>query len=60
MTLYALDGTSPDIAPDTWVAPDAAVIGKVALAAGASAWFGAVLRGDNEWISVGAGCAARG
>ena len=55
MTLYALDGTSPDIAPDTWVAPDAAVIGKVALAAGASAWFGAVLRGDNEWISVGAG-----
>ncbi|WP_438974249.1 gamma carbonic anhydrase family protein [Planktomarina temperata] len=40
---------------DFWVAPDANVIGKVRLSAGASVWFGATLRGDNEWIDIGAG-----
>ena len=40
---------------DFWVAPDANVIGKVRLGAGASVWFGATLRGDNEWIDIGAG-----
>jgi carbonic anhydrase/acetyltransferase-like protein (isoleucine patch superfamily) len=40
---------------DFWVAPDANVIGKVRLNAGASVWFGATLRGDNEWIDIGAG-----
>ena len=38
-----------------WVAPDANVIGKVRLMAGASVWFGATLRGDNEWIDLGTG-----
>ena len=37
------------------MAPDANVIGKVRLSAGASVWFGATLRGDNEWIDIGAG-----
>jgi carbonic anhydrase/acetyltransferase-like protein (isoleucine patch superfamily) len=37
-----------------FVAPDASLIGKVRLAAGASVWFGAVLRGDNDWIEIGA------
>ena len=55
MTLYALDGTAPQIAPDAWVAPDANLIGKVVLEPGASVWFGATLRGDNEEIRVGAG-----
>lgn len=53
--IYALDGIAPEIAEDTWVAPDANLIGKVVLEAGASVWFGATLRGDNEEIRVGAG-----
>ena len=53
--IYALDGLSPTIADDTWVAPDANVIGNVVLEAGASVWFGCTLRGDNEEIRVGAG-----
>lgn len=53
--IYELDGQAPQIATDTWVAPDANLIGKVALAAGASIWFGSTLRGDNEWITIGPG-----
>lgn len=37
----------------SWIAPDAAVIGKVRLDEGATVWFGAVLRGDNELIHIG-------
>lgn len=53
--IYALDGITPKIDPNVWVAPDANVIGKVTLGAGSSVWFGATLRGDNERITVGAG-----
>ena len=53
--IYALDGITPDIAADAWVAPDANIIGKVVLEAGASVWFGATLRGDNEEIRIGQG-----
>ncbi|MBF9061467.1 gamma carbonic anhydrase family protein, partial [Rhodobacterales bacterium HKCCSP123] len=53
--IYALDGIAPVIDPDTWVAPDANLIGRVVLGAGASVWFGATLRGDNEEIRVGEG-----
>jgi carbonic anhydrase/acetyltransferase-like protein (isoleucine patch superfamily) len=55
MTLYMLDGHSPKIARDTWVAPDANLIGKVVLEEAASVWFGCTLRGDNEEIVIGAG-----
>ncbi|MEL6643644.1 MAG: gamma carbonic anhydrase family protein [Pseudomonadota bacterium] len=57
MTLYALDGVRPVVPTDGdyWVAPDANVVGDVHLAFGASVWFGATLRGDNEAIVVGAG-----
>lgn len=55
MTLFSLDGISPQIHDDCWVAPDANVIGKIVLEAGSSIWFGATLRGDNEVIHVGAG-----
>ncbi len=57
MTLYALDGISPDLPADEdyWVAPDTNLIGKVTLELGASVWFGSTLRGDNERIVVGAG-----
>ena len=57
MTLFTLDGIAPEMPEDgdAWVAPDASVIGKITLHTGASVWFGAVLRGDNERITVGAG-----
>ncbi len=55
MTIYALGEVLPEIDPEAWVAPDANVIGRVALGQGASVWFGATLRGDNEPIVVGAG-----
>lgn len=57
MTLYTLDGHAPELPEDNdfWVAPDANLIGKVRLGSGASVWFGATLRGDNELIDIGAG-----
>ncbi len=51
--IYALDGIAPKLHPDTWVAPDANLIGRIVLELGASVWFGATLRGDNEEIRVG-------
>jgi carbonic anhydrase/acetyltransferase-like protein (isoleucine patch superfamily) len=55
MTVYALEGIAPELPPvgQYWIAPDAVVVGKVRLAAMASVWFSAVIRGDNEWISIG-------
>ena len=53
--IYALGDLVPELHADTWVAPDANVIGRVRLKAGASIWFTATLRGDNEWIEVGEG-----
>jgi carbonic anhydrase/acetyltransferase-like protein (isoleucine patch superfamily) len=53
--IYELDGIRPQIDPTAWVAPTAVLIGNVIVEAGANIWFGAVLRGDNEPITVGAG-----
>ena len=55
--IYKLSENIPEFPEnsDFWVAPDANVIGKVRLMAGASVWFGATLRGDNEWIDLGTG-----
>jgi carbonic anhydrase/acetyltransferase-like protein (isoleucine patch superfamily) len=53
--IYALDGIAPQIDPSAWVADSADLIGKVVVEADASVWFGAVARGDNEEIRVGAG-----
>jgi carbonic anhydrase/acetyltransferase-like protein (isoleucine patch superfamily) len=50
---YCLAGLRVQQHAQSWVAPNATLIGKVCLEAGASVWFGAVLRGDNEWIQVG-------
>lgn len=55
MTIYSLENARPEF-PDRdefWVAPDASIIGRVRLKRNASVWFGAVLRGDNEWIEIG-------
>jgi carbonic anhydrase/acetyltransferase-like protein (isoleucine patch superfamily) len=54
VALYQLGDDAPRLAPGAWVADSAQVIGKVQLGLGASVWFGAVLRGDNEWITIGA------
>ncbi len=53
--IYSLDGISPQIHPDAWIAPTAVLVGNVVVEAGANIWFGAVLRGDNECITVGPG-----
>jgi carbonic anhydrase/acetyltransferase-like protein (isoleucine patch superfamily) len=56
MPLYNLDGESvrTPASGHFWVAPTAVLLGKVHLEEDASIWFGAVLRGDNELITVGA------
>ena len=52
--IYRLDEAAPQIGEGVYVAPSAILIGDVRLAAGASIWFGAVLRGDNESLTIGA------
>ena len=56
MAVYELDGTRPELPADGlyWVAETASVIGKVRLQSDVSIWYGSVLRGDNEWIEIGA------
>ena len=54
MPAYSLDGMTPELDPDAWIAPGAHVIGNVTLAAGVGVWFGCTLRGDNEPMRIGA------
>ena len=53
MALYELDGVAPQLAEGTWVADSAQVMGAVVLGENVSVWFGAVLRGDTEPITIG-------
>ena len=55
MTRYAIGDLEPSLPADDgfWIAPGAQVIGDVRIAAGVSIWFNAVLRGDNEPITLG-------
>ena len=53
--IIELDGKTPQVADDAFIAPTAVLIGNVTVHAGASVWFGAVLRGDNDAIVIGAG-----
>ena len=53
MAIYQLDDLSPDVHTTAWVAESAQVMGRVTLAENSSVWYGAVLRGDNDSISVG-------
>lgn len=57
MPIYELNGIKPvfDEPQSNWIAPDAAVIGRVRIGRDVSIWFGAVVRGDNEEITIGAG-----
>jgi carbonic anhydrase/acetyltransferase-like protein (isoleucine patch superfamily) len=54
MSVYRLGDARPELADDCWVAPGAHVMAQVRMGAGASVWFGAILRGDNEPIELGA------
>jgi carbonic anhydrase/acetyltransferase-like protein (isoleucine patch superfamily) len=53
MAIYQLDDDAPRLHPGAWVAESAEVIGRIELCAEASVWYRAVLRGDNEWITIG-------
>lgn len=55
MALIRLGDDAPRVAPTAWVADNARVIGRVELADGASVWYGCTLRGDSDWIRIGAG-----
>jgi len=53
--LIALGEKIPQVADTAWVAPNATLAGSVTIGEGASVWYGAVLRADNEPITIGAG-----
>ena len=55
MPIYELDGQAPEFPGEGqyYVADTAVLVGRVRLKREASVWFGAVLRGDNEWIELG-------
>lgn len=52
MPLFSFEGTSPTIHPEAFVAPTATVVGDVTIEAGASVWFGAVVRGDYSPVTI--------
>ena len=51
--VYSLEGKSPTLNGRVFIAPTATVIGSVTLNNDSSVWWGAVLRGDYEPITVG-------
>lgn len=53
MPVYALGNISPQIDPESWIAPDATVIGQVHLARNVSIWWNCTLRGDTDKLSIG-------
>ena len=54
MAIYSLGDRQPSLGRDVWIAPNATVIGDVRLGDNASIWWNAVLRGDNDTITIGA------
>ena len=52
--LYALDGVAPRVDPTAFIAPTAAVIGDVVIGPETGIWFARVVRGDNNYIRIGA------
>lgn len=53
MAVYTLEDRIPQIPASAWVADSASVIGQVVLGEEASIWYGTVVRGDNDLISIG-------
>jgi carbonic anhydrase/acetyltransferase-like protein (isoleucine patch superfamily) len=56
LPIYALEDRKPQLPPEGrfWIAPNASVIGDVVIGEDVGVWFGAVLRGDNERLTIGA------
>lgn len=52
MPLFSFEGTSPTVHPEAFVAPTATLVGDVTVEAGASVWFGAVVRGDYSPVVI--------
>ncbi|CAN0154887.1 unnamed protein product, partial [Discosporangium mesarthrocarpum] len=50
-------GKTPDVPKEVFVAPNATVIGDVKMGPGSSVWYGTVIRGDVNSITIGAGTA---
>jgi carbonic anhydrase/acetyltransferase-like protein (isoleucine patch superfamily) len=55
MAIYELDGVAPEVDPSAWIADSAQIMGRVTLGAEASVWFGTIIRGDTESITIGRG-----
>ena len=54
--LGTLDGATPSVHPDAWVAPGVVLVGRVTVGRAASIWYGSVLRADDDEIVVGPEC----
>src|SRR5580692_11237104 len=52
--IYTLDGITPKVAPDAFIAPTAAVIGDVVIGSETGIWFHCLVRGDLQFIHIGA------
>src|SRR3954454_19744248 len=52
--MITIEGSTPSVDPQAWVAPGAVLAGRVQLGAEASVWYTCVLRGDMDSITVGA------
>ncbi|ONI74767.1 gamma carbonic anhydrase family protein [Actinosynnema sp. ALI-1.44] len=55
MPLFSFEGKSPQVHPEAWIAPTATLVGDVVVRAGASVWYGAVIRADFGRIVIGEG-----
>jgi len=53
MPIYSIGAKRPQIAESAWIAPNATVVGDVRIGANVSIWWNAVLRGDNDPITIG-------
>ena len=53
MSLFTISGEKPQLAESAWVAPQAIVVGRAKLAERTSVWFNAVIRADNEPVTIG-------
>jgi carbonic anhydrase/acetyltransferase-like protein (isoleucine patch superfamily) len=52
----SLGDAAPLVHPDAWIAPGAVIVGSVSIGRGSSVWYGSVLRGDDDQITVGEEC----
>jgi carbonic anhydrase/acetyltransferase-like protein (isoleucine patch superfamily) len=54
--LGSLNGATPSVHPEAWIAPYAVVVGRVSIGRATNIWYGAVLRADDDEIAVGPEC----